>query len=201
MINMLFDFHHLGDELSGSSRERRQAMRACSRLRLASLLSQAGASSTEVVRDDKGLHPTDGQFYCSVSYTQTLVASAIARHPIGIDIETISDRRDWQKMGKFLWRETPKSVEDFYFRFGVMEAWGKLQGIGIHSLSRRIKVLDSTILSPDFPSDSWRFISQQHNGLNFCIAADERHMSSGQGAAISNQIKTQLNSLTPPSKA
>ncbi|MEQ3696287.1 MAG: hypothetical protein ABNH02_04880 [Pseudomonadales bacterium] len=198
MINTLFDFHHLGDELSGSPRERRQAMRACSRLRLASLLSQAGASSTEVIRDDKGLHPTDGQFYCSVSYTQTLVASAISRHPIGIDIETISDRRDWQKMGKFLWRETPKSIEDFYFRFGVMEAWGKLQGIGIHSQSRRIKVLDTTVLSPDYPNDSWRFISQRHNGLNFCIVVDERHMPSGQEETISSQIKTQLNSLARP---
>ncbi|WP_298632778.1 hypothetical protein [uncultured Umboniibacter sp.] len=199
MINTLFDFHRLDEKLSGSRTERRQAMRACSRLRLAGLLSQAGASSIAVTRDHKGLHPTDDQFYCSVSYTQTLVASAISRHPIGIDIETISARRDWRKIGKFLWRETPESIEDFYFRFGIMEAWGKLQGIGIHSHSRRIQVLGSTILSPDTPNESWRFISQQHHGLNFCIVARADHMPSERETALTDQINTNLNMLGPPS--
>jgi phosphopantetheinyl transferase len=195
MINTLFDFHHLSDEFSGSRRDRRQAMRACSRLRLADLLTQVGASSIKLIRDDSGLHPADGKFFCSVSYTENIVASALSYRPIGIDIEAISERRDWQKIGNFLWREVPKTLEDFYFRFGVMEAWGKLKGIGIHSHSRRITISGSTILSPDFPNDSWRFISQQQNDLNFCAVFDEQHMQSEQEAAIAHQIETQLNAL------
>lgn len=195
MINTLFDFHHLADEFSGSRRDRRQELRACSRLRLADLLTQAGASSIKLIRDDSGLHPADDQFFCSVSYTHNIVASVLSCRPIGIDIEAISERRDWQKIGKFLWREVPKTLEDFYFRFGVMEAWGKLKGIGIHSQSRRITISGSTILSPDFPNDSWRFISQQQNGLNFCTVFDEQHMQSEQEAAIAHQIEAQLNAL------
>ncbi|RMA82471.1 4'-phosphopantetheinyl transferase family protein [Umboniibacter marinipuniceus] len=196
MITTLFDFHHVPNDPQQTRQAKRQGLRSASRRRLAGLLSQAGASSDRVIRDDNGLHPVDEQFYCSVSYTQNLVASAISHHAIGIDIEAISPRRDWRKIGKFLWRETPKSIEEFYFRFGVMEAWGKLRGIGIHSQSRRIHISDSTITSPDIPGTHWHFINLQQASYNFCMVVDAQYSKPKQLEALSHEITTQLGIAT-----
>ena len=192
MLSVLIDFQRVRLPIALSRQQRRMQMRQASRRSLAQLLRDAGASSDKINRDETGLHPEDSRFFCSVSYCAERFCAAVSNHPIGIDIETLNDRRDWRKIGQFLWRREPDDITDFFYHFGIMEAWGKLMGIGIHSQSRRITTSASQIRSPDYPKSYWNHVSIQTNELNFCLVTPE---DAELNATTIDTIRTKLNSL------
>ena len=69
--------------------------------------------------------------YISISHKDNLVVVAASDYPIGIDIEKISEKRDWKLMAEFMGIKNIDSCMDFYKQFTLAEARFKMGNASI----------------------------------------------------------------------
>jgi len=156
----------ISDREPPSVRVQRQRERARTALRRCAEL--CGAPAYGWVQDAGGAPVPNQAWHWSLSHKRRLAAAAIARCPIGIDVEEIVPRREdlfneigteeeWRLMGERTWPA-------FYRLWTAKEATLKANGHGIGRLAscRIAAVTGEELLTVDFEGRSW---AVQHAGF------------------------------------
>lgn len=125
---------------------------------------------------DGAPRPNDSWFW-SVSHKPRMAIAAIARAPIGVDVEALSPRREelydqvgrqaeWQILGGRTW-------ENFFTLWTAKEAVMKANGRGIGHLSKcRIVARTIAAVRVEFEGRPWQVVHQRIDGHIFGLAGD-----------------------------
>lgn len=167
-------------DVSAKPPERVQQQRSAARKALSHCAEIAGAPADGWQQSPGGAPLPNGEFYWSISHKRHWAAAAIARAPIGIDVEEIVPRRDslldevvsaedWHKLGGRTW-------DNFFRLWTAKEATLKANSVGIGHLSKckLEKVIDDLHIETTFNGKLWHVEQLRWNHHIAAVTSGER---------------------------